>query len=86
MKVFRSSHVLLDSHPFGGCNTVFDAVLTRTPMVLYEGTRWNNRIGPAILRLVLPAHANVNQYATPFLFYCTLLPLYNVCLCDIVSR
>lgn len=50
LEMFQKGHIFLDSHPHGGCNTVMDAFFTQTPMVLWEGLRWNNRIGPALFR------------------------------------
>jgi hypothetical protein len=47
---FQQGHLFLGSHPYGDCNTVMDALVTQTPMVLWEGKEWRNRIGPAMLR------------------------------------
>src|SRR5205085_9308298 len=42
----------LDSFHFGGCNTVADSLFVCKPVVVWEGDKWYNRIGPAMLRLV----------------------------------
>eukprot|EP00300_Choanocystis_sp_HF-7_P019493 c20359_g1_i4.p1 GENE.c20359_g1_i4~~c20359_g1_i4.p1 ORF type:complete len:421 (+),score=71.83 c20359_g1_i4:1230-2492(+) len=41
--------MFLDSYPYGGCNTVMDALILFQPVVTRRGTRWHNRIGPAQL-------------------------------------
>lgn len=45
----QQGHLLLGSD-YGECNTIIDALVTQTPMVLLEGMEWRNRIGPAMLR------------------------------------
>lgn len=42
----------LDSFHFGGSNVVVDSLHMRRPVVCLEGSRWYNRIGPALLRRV----------------------------------
>ncbi|MHB2019180.1 MAG: O-linked N-acetylglucosamine transferase family protein, partial [Candidatus Xenobia bacterium] len=42
----------LEPYHFGGCNTVVDSLYVRRPVVCFEGDRWYNRIGSAILRRV----------------------------------
>jgi len=36
--------------PFGGCNTVSDSLHLGKAVLVREGTRWFNRIGPAMVR------------------------------------
>ncbi|MGA1602913.1 MAG: hypothetical protein ACO4CG_11580, partial [Prochlorothrix sp.] len=40
----------LDSFPFGGSNVVADSLGLAQPIVVLEGDRWYNRIGPQLLR------------------------------------
>ncbi|MHB1955242.1 MAG: O-linked N-acetylglucosamine transferase family protein [Sulfobacillus sp.] len=42
----------LESHPFGGCNTIVDSLYAKRPVVCLEGKGWYNRIGAALLRRV----------------------------------
>jgi hypothetical protein len=42
----------IDSFHFGGCNTISDSLFVRVPTVTWEGTKWYNRIGSEMLRLV----------------------------------
>jgi hypothetical protein len=50
LRLFARGHVFVDSSHHGACNTLVDALVTHTPVILLEGKRWNNRIGPATLR------------------------------------
>jgi hypothetical protein len=43
---------VLDSYPWGGSNTCSDCLHLNKPVIMREGTRWYNRIGPAMLRSV----------------------------------
>lgn len=53
----------LDSYPWGGSNTCSDCLHLNKPVIMREGTRWYNRIGPAMLRSIglegLVANTNV---------------------------
>ncbi|MFO0952297.1 MAG: hypothetical protein U0835_14330 [Isosphaeraceae bacterium] len=40
----------IDSHPFGGCNTVADSLHLRRLTVTYESDRWYGRIGSQMVR------------------------------------
>jgi hypothetical protein len=44
--------ISLDSYPFGGFNTVIDALYCKKPMVVWEGDRAFNRFGAATLDIV----------------------------------
>jgi predicted O-linked N-acetylglucosamine transferase (SPINDLY family) len=44
--------ISLDSYPFGGFNTVIDALHCRKPMVVWKGDRAFNRFGAATLEIV----------------------------------
>jgi hypothetical protein len=50
MAMMEEADFALDMFPFGGCNTVSDNFYLRKPVVLREGGRWFNRIGPAMAR------------------------------------
>lgn len=50
MEALASCYFSLDSFPFGGYNTVVDALWVGKPVVVYEGDRWQNRIAAALLR------------------------------------
>lgn len=52
MALMEQGAFALDPYPFGGDNTVVDSLLIAKPIVTYEGQRWYNRIGSAILREV----------------------------------
>jgi hypothetical protein len=51
MGQLEASDLALDSFHFAGCNGIADALFVRRPVVVWEGNRWYNRIGPAMLRL-----------------------------------
>lgn len=40
----------VDSFPWGGSNTVSDCIQLNKPVVVWQGDKWYNRIGPAMLR------------------------------------
>lgn len=42
----------VDSFPWGGSNTCSDCIHLNKPVVMREGDRWFNRIGPAMLRSI----------------------------------
>ena len=52
MSVLEEGDFFLDSFPFGGCNTVMDALSLGKPILTLRGTRWHNRIGPAHLEVL----------------------------------
>ncbi|MFN4269953.1 MAG: hypothetical protein ACK4HN_05680 [Thermosynechococcus sp.] len=52
MALMERGAFALDPYPFGGGNTVVDSLLIGKPIVTYEGQRWYNRIGSALLRQV----------------------------------
>jgi len=52
MAMMEEADFAPDMFPFGGCNTVSDNFYLRKPVVLREGGRWFNRIGPAMARSV----------------------------------
>jgi hypothetical protein len=52
MQYLEQADLTLDSFHFAGCNTIADSLFVRKPPVVWEGDKWYNRIGPAMLRLV----------------------------------
>ncbi|WP_448534692.1 O-linked N-acetylglucosamine transferase family protein [Parathermosynechococcus lividus] len=52
MALMEEGAFALDAYPFGGGNTVVDALVIGKPIVTYEGQKWYNRIGSALLRQV----------------------------------
>ncbi len=50
LSLFSSGDLTLDSHHHGSCNVAVDSLVTQTPIVVWEGVRWNNRIAPAMMR------------------------------------
>jgi len=52
MKLMSEVDLVIDSHPWGGSNVISDCVHLRKPVIVWEGSRWFNRIGPAMLRAV----------------------------------
>jgi len=42
----------VDSYPWGGSNTVSDCIQLNKPVVVWQGDKWYNRIGPAMLRRI----------------------------------
>lgn len=50
MSTMEEGHLMLDSYPFGGCNSIMDALWLRQPLVTRYGSEWNNRYGMALLR------------------------------------
>jgi hypothetical protein len=50
MGFMEEGDLTLDSYHFGGCNTVADSLFVRRPMVVWEGDKWYNRIGGAMMR------------------------------------
>ncbi|HIK47915.1 O-linked N-acetylglucosamine transferase family protein [Thermosynechococcus sp. M55_K2018_012] len=52
MALMERGAFALDPYPFGGDNTVVDSLIIGKPIVTYEGQRWYNRIGSALLKQV----------------------------------
>ncbi len=52
LEVIESGHLSLLPHPYGGCNTVIDSLVTGLPVVCIEGTKWYNRSGPGLIRRI----------------------------------
>ena len=52
MGLLEEADFALDCFPFGGSNTVSDMLYLGIPVLCREGTRWFNRIGPAMLRSI----------------------------------
>ena len=52
METMEKAEFALDCFPFSGCNTVSDLLYLGIPVLCREGTRWFNRIGPAMLRSI----------------------------------
>ncbi len=52
MESLEQGHLSLDSYPFGGYNTVVDALHLGNPIITHEGDRYYNRASSAILRRV----------------------------------
>lgn len=52
MTALEEAHFSLDSYPFGGYNTVVDALHLGKPIVAQEGDRFYNRASSALLRRV----------------------------------
>lgn len=52
MTLMEQGNFSLDSYHFGGCNTIIDSLYLAKPIVTWEGDKWYNRIGSALLRQV----------------------------------
>lgn len=52
MQKLHSATICLDSYPFGGFNTIMDALHLGKPVVTWEGTKAYNRLASAVLRRV----------------------------------
>jgi len=52
MEIQERGHFTLDSHPFGGYNTIIDSLHLGKPIVTLEGERFYNRASSALLRRV----------------------------------
>ncbi len=50
MEIQEQAHFSLDSHPFGGYNTIVDSLHLGKPIVAQEGDRFYNRASSALLR------------------------------------
>jgi len=62
MAAMEGGDLSLDSYHFGGCNTVSDTLFLRIPIITWEGSKWYNRIGSQMLRIVgIPECIATNQ-------------------------
>jgi hypothetical protein len=52
LELLEQGRFSLDSHPFGGYNTVVDSLFVGCPVVTIEGTRFFNRASSALMRKV----------------------------------
>lgn len=52
LKLLSEVDCAVDSFPWGGSNTCSDCIHLCKPVVMREGTRWYNRIGPSMLRSI----------------------------------
>jgi hypothetical protein len=52
MEIMEEGDLSIESYPFGGSNVTSDSLFLRQPIVTYEGTKWYNRIGSAMVRSV----------------------------------
>ncbi|HRF58020.1 MAG TPA: hypothetical protein PLV58_11550, partial [Campylobacterales bacterium] len=50
MQKLHSATICLDAYPFGGFNTIVDALHLGKPVVTWEGTKAYNRLASAVLR------------------------------------
>lgn len=50
MRAIEQCDLAIDAYHYGGCNTVADCLYLGKPIVTWEGERWNNRIGSAMLK------------------------------------
>lgn len=50
MALMEEGDLTLDSHHFGGCNVISDSLWLRLPTITWEGEKWYNRIGSAMMR------------------------------------
>ena len=51
MRLMEAGQMSLDSHHFGGCNTVVDSLWVARPIVTWQGDKWYNRIGSQLVRM-----------------------------------
>ena len=49
MDLLQEGQFSIESFPFGGCNTVVDALWLKQPIVCLEGDRWFSKIGTALV-------------------------------------
>ena len=47
-----TADLAVDAYPYGGCNSILDAVHVGVPILTLAGSAWRNRIGAALLREV----------------------------------
>jgi hypothetical protein len=52
MQLMEEADFTLDAFHYAGCNGIADSLFLRKPTLVWEGDKWYNRIGPAMLRLV----------------------------------
>jgi predicted O-linked N-acetylglucosamine transferase (SPINDLY family) len=51
MRFMEEGDLTLDAYHFGGSNVMSDSLFVRKPMVSWQGDKWYNRIGSAMLRM-----------------------------------
>jgi len=49
MEIMEEGQFSIEPYPFGGCNTVVDALWLRQPIVCLEGNHWYSKIGTAVM-------------------------------------
>lgn len=49
MEMMEEGQFSIEPYPFGGCNTIVDALWLRQPVVCLEGDRWYGKIGTSLL-------------------------------------
>ncbi|MBC8126640.1 MAG: hypothetical protein H8M99_05780 [Gloeobacteraceae cyanobacterium ES-bin-144] len=49
MTLIEQGDLTIDSHHFGGCNTISDSLFCRVPTVTWNSDKWYGRIGSAML-------------------------------------
>jgi predicted O-linked N-acetylglucosamine transferase (SPINDLY family) len=52
LKNLEDGHFSLDSYPWGGYNSVVDALFLGIPVITWEGNQWYNRVASYLLRRV----------------------------------
>ncbi len=52
MKYMEEGDLTLDSYPYGGCNTIFDSLYLKKPVIVIEGNNFYNRAAAQILRRI----------------------------------
>jgi hypothetical protein len=52
MSTIEQGDITIDSHHFGGSNTVSDSLFCRVPTVTWNSDKWYGRIGSEMLRLI----------------------------------
>jgi hypothetical protein len=50
MALIEESDISLDAYPFGGCNTIVDALYLRKPVVSFEGSKAYGRLATGLLK------------------------------------
>jgi hypothetical protein len=56
LELLENGQFTVDSYPFGGYNTIVDALFVGCPVVTLEGTRFFNRASSALMRKVNLTH------------------------------
>jgi hypothetical protein len=52
MRTIEKGDITIDSHHFGGCNTISDSLFCGVPTVTWNSDKWYGRIGSEMMRLV----------------------------------